>query len=102
MLFFDRLHIHLSHMLVFREILVKGVWRVDWVVGLSSVLACEFHDDLRPAWVLCFKFSDIIGASMDDDPAVIIAVMFADFLATPPPGRGGFIGEIMVHGSSVG
>lgn len=74
-------HVHLAQVLALVEVLVERVGRVDGFVFLRCILAGVLQDDLGPAGVLGHELGDIVGAAVDDHPAVVFVVVLRDLLA---------------------
>ena len=68
-------------MLALVQKLVQSVGGMDGLVFFSGVFPSILEDDLGTAGMFWEKFSHIVGASMDDDPARVGIIVLGDFLA---------------------
>jgi hypothetical protein len=74
----DGRHVHGAEMLGLVEVLLERVGRVDGVELLRSILAGVLDDDLLATRVLREELGDIVGASVNDNPAVRSRVVLGD------------------------
>lgn len=44
-----------------------------------------------------FEFRDIVGSTVDNDPAIAVGGVFSDFFTRPLLGLGEFVGGVVIH-----
>lgn len=57
---------------VAESLLVEGIWRMYWLIGLRCIFAGPSENNILPAWVFLFELRDIVGSAMDNNPVQLI------------------------------
>ena len=89
-------HVNLSKMFLLFKIIVEGVRWMYRIVGLGRIFAGILKDDVLAAWMLFFELSDIVGAAVNYDPAVLVGIVFCHFFALELLGLGLLL-RLVVH-----
>jgi len=74
-------HVHLAEMLRLVQVLIESIWRVNWLICLGAIFTSVLQDDLLATRMLRHELSDIICATVNDDPARVCVVVLRDLLA---------------------